>query len=84
MKIFGFIDKLPIVYSFGLSFILQLIVRNFSLSLQCKLTDKCHSSDVNMIHVEQTQVRKEMAIAIMYTQPGGFTGHVMLLIMLLM
>lgn len=39
---------------------------------------------INMIHVEETQVRKEMAWAIMYTQPGAFTGHVMLVIMLLM
>ena len=37
-----------------------------------------------MIHVEQTQVRKETAAGIMYTQPGAFTGHVMLLIMFLM
>lgn len=29
-------------------------------------------------------MRKEMAWAIMYTQPGAFTGHVMLVIMLLM
>ncbi|GAA6012833.1 hypothetical protein JCM11491_006193 [Sporobolomyces phaffii] len=39
---------------------------------------------VNMINVERTQVRKEMAWAIMYTQPGGFTGHVMLLLMFFM
>ncbi|SCV69961.1 BQ2448_1355 [Microbotryum intermedium] len=38
---------------------------------------------VNMLNVERTQIRKEMAWAIMYTQPGGFTGHVMLLFMLL-
>jgi len=37
-----------------------------------------------MINVERSQVRKETAWAIMYTQPGGLTGHVMLLIMLLM
>ncbi|KAM0747903.1 NADPH oxidase [Meredithblackwellia eburnea MCA 4105] len=39
---------------------------------------------VNMISVERTQIRKEMAWAIMYTQPGGFTGHVMLVLMFLM
>ncbi|ORY89731.1 ferric reductase NAD binding domain-domain-containing protein [Leucosporidium creatinivorum] len=36
---------------------------------------------VNMINVERSQVRKETAWAIMYTQPGAFTGHVMLLLM---
>ncbi|GAA5960114.1 hypothetical protein JCM3765_002476 [Sporobolomyces pararoseus] len=39
---------------------------------------------VNMINVERSQVRKETAWAIMYTQPGGVTGHFMLLLMFLM
>lgn len=37
-----------------------------------------------MIQVEWSQIRKETAWGIMYTQPGAFTGHVMLLIMFLM
>ncbi|GAA5988272.1 hypothetical protein JCM5350_002838 [Sporobolomyces pararoseus] len=39
---------------------------------------------VNMINVERSQVRKETAWAIMYTQPGGITGHFMLLLMFFM
>lgn len=39
---------------------------------------------VNMIMVEQTQVRNETAFMIMYTQPGPFTGHLMLIMMVLM
>ncbi|KAH9815501.1 NADPH oxidase [Melampsora americana] len=39
---------------------------------------------VNMLMVEKTQVREESAFMIMYTQPGPFTGHLMLLIMVLM
>ncbi|BGP25328.1 hypothetical protein JCM10295v2_004251 [Rhodotorula toruloides] len=38
---------------------------------------------VNMYNVELTQIRKEVAWAILFTQPGGFTGHVMLILMLL-
>lgn len=39
---------------------------------------------VNFINVERTQVRQEIALDIHYTQPGGITGHFMLLIMVLM
>ncbi|KAF9015087.1 NADPH oxidase A [Cyathus striatus] len=39
---------------------------------------------VNFINVERTQIRKQIALQIHYTQPGGITGHFMLLIMLLM
>ncbi|KAH9950425.1 NADPH oxidase [Amylocystis lapponica] len=38
---------------------------------------------VNFFNVERTQVRVETALDIHYTQPGGITGHFMLLIMLL-
>lgn len=39
---------------------------------------------VNFFNVERTQVRPGLALDIHYTQPGGITGHFMLLIMLLM
>lgn len=39
---------------------------------------------VNFFNVERSQVRKEAAVQIHYTQAGGITGHVMLLCMLLM
>lgn len=38
---------------------------------------------VNFISVERTQIRQQFALQIHYTQPGGLTGHFMLLIMLL-
>ncbi|KAJ7895097.1 NADPH oxidase isoform 1 [Mycena leptocephala] len=38
---------------------------------------------VNFINVERTQIRPQIALQIHYTQPGGITGHFMLLIMLL-
>lgn len=39
---------------------------------------------VNFFNVERTQVRKQIALQIHYTQAGGITGHFMLLIMVLM
>ncbi|KAH9208658.1 putative NADPH oxidase [Leptodontidium sp. 2 PMI_412] len=39
---------------------------------------------VNFFNIEKDQVRPQTAIKIHYTQPGGITGHIMLLCMLLM
>jgi NADPH oxidase len=39
---------------------------------------------VNFINVERTQIRKQFALQIHYSQAGGITGHFMLLIMVLM
>ncbi|KAF2766178.1 hypothetical protein EJ03DRAFT_377208 [Teratosphaeria nubilosa] len=38
---------------------------------------------VNFFNVERSQVRKEAAVQIHYTQAGGITGHIMLFCMLL-
>lgn len=38
----------------------------------------------SFFNVERSQVRKEAAVQIHYTQAGGITGHIMLLCMLLM
>lgn len=38
----------------------------------------------SFFNVERTQIRKQTAVQIHYTQVGGITGHVMLLCMLLM
>lgn len=40
--------------------------------------------DVNFYNVEVRQLRVNTALGIHYTQPGGFTGHIMLIIMVLM
>lgn len=43
------------------------------------------NSNINsFFNVERSQIRKEAAIQIHYSQAGGITGHVMLLCMLLM
>jgi len=39
---------------------------------------------VNFINVERRQIRPQLALQIHYTQPGGITGHFMLLIMVIM
>ncbi|KAL8713374.1 MAG: hypothetical protein Q9220_002573 [cf. Caloplaca sp. 1 TL-2023] len=39
---------------------------------------------VNFFNVERSQIRKETAVQIHYTEVGGITGHVMLFCMLLM
>ncbi|KIV81406.1 hypothetical protein PV11_03596 [Exophiala sideris] len=39
---------------------------------------------VNFFNVEKSQIRPQTAVQIHYTQPGGITGHIMLLCMLLM
>ncbi|KAM0750569.1 NADPH oxidase [Meredithblackwellia eburnea MCA 4105] len=39
---------------------------------------------VNMFHIETRQLRKEGAWHILFAEPGGLTGHVMLFIMFLM
>lgn len=39
---------------------------------------------VNFFNVEVTQIRPVLALQIHYAQPGGITGHIMLLCMLLM
>ncbi|KIL88244.1 nadph oxidase [Fusarium avenaceum] len=39
---------------------------------------------VNFFNIERTQIRPTTAVAIHYKEPGGITGHIMLLCMLLM
>ena len=45
---------------------------------------RVRTNQSSFFNVEKTQVRPETAVQIHYTQPGGITGHIMLLCMLLM
>jgi NADPH oxidase 1 len=81
MRTFGSIDKWPILWHSGRwSIPLHIMSTSSTSSAPVSL-----SSSTRIVHSKVfSEVRKQTAIEIHYHQPGGITGHFMLLIMFLM
>jgi NADPH oxidase len=53
-------------------------------SMSFRLSHELRANQSSFFNVERTQIRKVTAVQIHYTEPGGITGHIMCLCMLLM
>ena len=82
------IRRVPVVSQTSSLFVAAIQLYPYSCPL-CQVSRsssslRARTDQGSFFNVEKTQVRPETAVQIHYTQPGGITGHIMLLCMLLM
>lgn len=82
------IRRVPVVPQTSSLFVATIQLYPYGCPLRqvsCSISNpRVRTNQGSFFNVEKTQVRPETAVQIHYTQPGGITGHIMLLCMLLM